>query len=528
MQETTIKTNHVSGRLTRYAFYFFTALLVSTYGWLHSVFGHWLTIEQIFFHFAIGLNGLKGFDNFLLIDALRRVALPTVVTVAALYLAGALWARLTVTKLFSSLITTPPIRLLTQPVRATWRVLAGLKFSIFLFLLTLVLFLYLTQVFHFIRVSLEGDHFTGLYHAPNVEAWSGKRPQKNLLLIYVESLERTMGNQEMMGVNALEPLQQLKGVEVNEFPTAPGTNWTIAGMLSSQCSIPLKPFFQNKFGRFATHSFFPNAVCLSDVLKSVGYQQTFLVGHGLGYSGVGKFYHTHGFQQVLGREEWLARGIDPSELSSWGSGLHDDALLAEALRIIRSHDPKKGPFNLTLVTEDNHFPEGLPSPRCSDEDKALGLPGVFRCNSRFVAEFIATLEREGYLKDTVVVVMGDHPFMSSAVQDVKYFREDRNVFFKIVNPTEPQPRRQTMTHFDVAPTVLDLLGLGQPERRFGLGISLFADLSTDEYASHQRLVMSESILSNSPTYDAFWMPRPAPAGTTSVSVQGSAARAKPE
>jgi arylsulfatase A-like enzyme len=76
-----------------------------------------------------------------------------------------------------------------------------------------------------------------------------------------------------------------------------------------------------------------------------------------------------------------------------------------------------------------------------------------------------------------------------------------------------------MTHFDVAPTVLDLLGLGSPDRRFGLGVSLFADISADTYAAHQQQVLSESILSNSPTYDAFWKPRPDPGKTTTVSVE---------
>ncbi len=510
MQDITTTTTPGRGKLTRYTFYGLTALLVSTYGWLHHVFGHWLTIEQIFFHFAIGLNGLKGIDTFLVFDALKRVALPTVLAVMALYGIGVLTARISASATFASLIAMPRMHLLMRPLLATGRMLTGMKFSIFLFVLALILFLYLTQVLHFIRINLDSDHFTGLYHPPQAEAWSGKHPQKNLLLIYVESLERTVGNPAMVGIDALEPLKQLGGVEVPSFPSAPGTNWTIAGMLSSQCSIPLKPFFYNKFGRFSTEQFFPNVTCLGDVLQATGYQQYFLVGHGLTYSGVGKFYKTHGFQQVLGRDEWIAKGVPESELSSWGGGLHDDTLLSEARKIIRSHDPRKGPFNLTLVTEDNHFPEGLPSPRCSDEDKALGLPGVFRCNSRFIADFIRSLEREGFLKNTVVIVMGDHPFMSSAVQDLQYFREDRHVYFNLVKPSGLLPKRSSMTHFDVAPTVLDLLGLGSTDRRFGLGISLFADLSADAYATHQQSVLSESILSNSTTYDAFWKPRPQP------------------
>ncbi len=67
--------------------------------------------------------------------------------------------------------------------------------------------------------------------------------RKNLLLIYVESLERRMGNVSLVGKDAIAPIKKFDGLEITSFPAAPGTNWTIAGMLSRQCSIPLKPFF---------------------------------------------------------------------------------------------------------------------------------------------------------------------------------------------------------------------------------------------------------------------------------------------
>jgi hypothetical protein len=103
--------------------------------------------------------------------------------------------------------------------------------------------------------------------------------------------------------------------------------------------------------------------------------------------------------------------------------------------------------------------------------------------------------------------MGDHPFMNSMKQSVQ-FRGDRHVYFKILSPLERLPARTAMTHFDVTPSLLDLLGLTHgKDTRFGLGISLFSTISAEAYERHLQAVTDESILNKSPTYEAFWRPR---------------------
>ena len=316
-----------------------------------------------------------------------------------------------------------------------------------------------------------------------------------------------MGDAALVGRDAIAPIRQLDGTEIPTFPAAPGTHWTIAGMFSSQCSAPLKPFFANKFHSFATDDFFPGAICLGDVLNASGYEQYFLVGHHLAYSGLDKFYRTHRYDHLLGREEWKQRGVDASEFSSWGFGLHDDVLLEQAKAVLREHGHKRTPFNLTLITQDNHFPHGIPSPRCTDDEKQGDFAGAFHCNSRFLANFVTDLKKEGLLNNTVVVLMGDHPFMNSMKQSVQ-FRGDRHVYFKILSPLERLPARTAMTHFDVTPSLLDLLGLTHgKDTRFGLGISLFSTISAEAYERHLQAVTDESILNKSPTYEAFWKPR---------------------
>ena len=491
----------------RYGSYALSILLVATYGWLRSVFGNRLTVEQIFFHFDLGLNSLTGVDLYLILDAVRWVILPTLAITALLYLAGLLTERITTATAIDRLLSARGLRLAGKVIGKLYLGLTSLGFSLFLVLFTTILFLYQIELFHFVRISLGEDKFSALYHAPDVERLTARAAKKNLLLVYVESLERTMGDAALVGRDAIAPIKQLDGTEVPTFPSAPGTNWTIAGMFSSQCSMPLKPFFANKFHSFATDDFFPSAICLGDVLNAAGYEQYFLVGHHLAYSGLDKFYRTHGYDHLLGREEWKQRGVDASEFSSWGFGLHDDMLLEQARSVLREHDRQRAPFNLTLITQDNHFPRGIPSPRCTDDEKQGGFAGAFHCNSRFIANFVALLKKDGLLENTVVVLMGDHPFMNSMKQSMQ-FRGERYVYFKILSPLERPLARTAMTHFDVAPSLLDLLGMADGrDTRFGLGISLFSDIGKEDYERHLQAVTDDSILNKSPTYEAFWKPK---------------------
>ena len=104
--------------------------------------------------------------------------------------------------------------------------------------------------------------------------------------------------------------------------------------------------------------------------------------------------------------------------------------------------------------------------------------------------------------------MGDHPFMTQPSQ-AKVFPKPRYIYFKILDKKDTRiPKRDLMTHFDVAPTILDLLNINEDgSLRFGLGISLFSGISQDDYKKHLRKVTSEKILNHSLTYDLFWLPK---------------------
>lgn len=362
-------------------------------------------------------------------------------------------------------------------------------------------FIYQGDFQDFYRIKYGDDLFSHVYVKPGVASIRSGAGKKNLILIYVESLESSMRNQGIHGINIVERIDNLGGYDVENFPSAPGTNWTIAGMIASQCSIPVKTYFTESSA--LKGEYLPNAVCLGDVLHANGYEQFFLGGSDLTFTGKDKFFRTHGYQHAYGSDQWKEKGLDPGLFGGWGGGIHDDTLLAEAKNIIAGRKSARQPYNLTLLTLDTHAFDGYPSPRCLKDEKGRGITGVYQCTSRFIGDFIEDLERENLLDDTVVVIMGDHPFHNSARQ-VSLFPEPRNVYMKFIFDGDERPKRNRMTHFDVAPSILELIGFsGGVYSRFGLGVSVFSDVSAEEYGNHFDKVTSRDILNYSEVYESF-------------------------
>lgn len=353
------------------------------------------------------------------------------------------------------------------------------------------------------RQMAKQDYFSSVYTQPTLHL-NQKIKKKNLIIIYVESLEHNLTNKEVFGSNLIEPIDQLPGITIKKFIPTPGTGCTIAGMVASQCAIPLKlpSFNQNiKWIKF----FLPNAICLGDILATQGYTQYLFLGSDLKFAQVGKFYRNHGYQHLYGLRELTNNNTDTKTLCGWGHGLNDDQVFTEAFKHIIKAKKFSQPFNVVIMTTDNHAPNGITSPNCHQAEKNNGLMGAYQCSSRFVADFVKKLQKNGILKNTTLIIMGDHPFPQTYKQ-LKYFPNPRYIYFKIIDSNvKIKPTRDLMTHFDVAPSILDLLNLQLPTtKKFGLGISIFANISPADYQTIFDTINKQSILNPSNTYNSLW------------------------
>lgn len=325
---------------------------------------------------------------------------------------------------------------------------------------------------------------------------------KNLVLIYVESLEDTYGDAKVWGRDLLLPLRQLGGTSFASYRPAAGATWTIAGMVATQCGVPLRIVSQYDVKRPSegTRAFLPGATCLGDVLQRFGYQNVFLGGAPLSFAGKGKFLTDHGYQVTYGREEWQKEGAQGDALNEWG--LYDDELFARAkVKLAKLHASGQR-FNLTLLTLDMHNPYGFRSPVCRRRG-IKSFEDIVECTTHQTAEFVKFIRQSGYLKDTNVVIVGDHLAVSNPVYEALRNIHDRRIFNTFIS--EPPPRKNTeeVLPFDMYPTLLEFIGIDVVGDRLGLGYSAF---NTPEVARPPNHLseLEKLPLSGSRAYGKLW------------------------
>ncbi len=286
-----------------------------------------------------------------------------------------------------------------------------------------------------------------------------EKPGKNLVLIYLESLEAIYLEENIFpGLTPRINKLRQEGLYFSGINSTPGTTWTVAGIVSSQCGTPLL-FDAVLDGNDVLHNgYLEKANCLGDVLNSLNYHQIFLGGASLGFAGKGHFLQQHGYNDVLGYEELSTYLENPSYRNNWG--LFDDSLFAEAKKQWDILSTGSQPFNLTLLTVDTHHPSGWPSATCQPySENSNGILQAVHCTDQLVGQFIEDLRQSVVFENTVVALMSDHLAMRNTAQDYYPSDYERRPFMLILNSVETGELTYESSHMDIAPTLLHTMNI---------------------------------------------------------------------
>lgn len=307
------------------------------------------------------------------------------------------------------------------------------------------------------------------------------RNPPNLLLLYLESIERTYANK--LFEDAYADLNALgeQGAVFEGVRQMDNTGWTMAGMIASQCGVPLMPAGLLHDSQFDPLSkVVPGVDCLGDILAAQGYQLSYLGGASTQFAGKGLFYHGHHFSTVKGREELEPLLEDPEYVNSWG--LYDDTLYDITANEIKRLDKEDdGPWGVVSLNLAGHAPNGYPSQSCVEQQGEFDGQDILysvKCSTWLARNLIDRLESEGLLDNTLVVVLSDHLTMRVSVWDQLTALDRDNTLIMLGNDIEPQRIRRDATMLDVFPTILDALGFNLERDRAGLGTSLFSNNRT--------------------------------------------------
>lgn len=308
------------------------------------------------------------------------------------------------------------------------------------------------------------------------EAISADPSPKNLILLYLESFERSYLDESVFpgltpSLNALRT-QGLDFTQVHHLSTA---GWTMGGMVATQCGMPLfAAGGANIMSQIS--SFLAGATCLGDVLKAAGYNLAFVGGADLSFAGKGNFYRTHGFERVTGLRELTPQLDDPKYVSGWG--LYDDSLFEFVRKTVSELAAQPEPYAVVALTLDTHFPEGHIPASCAQRrygDGTNPMLNAVHCSDFLVGQWVAQL-REQVGADTLIAVMSDHLSMPNTAQEQLESLERRNLWLLLGEGVEPAQVARAVTHLDVAPTLLERLGV--PVTALGYGVDALGEAPT--------------------------------------------------
>ena len=314
--------------------------------------------------------------------------------------------------------------------------------------------------------NMESTLYEDEYVNPKNIEYKFPKEKRNLLLIYLESFEDGFSNSNWYGKNIIANLEDLRkqGEFSREHKSLFGTNFSIAALFSSQCALPLKDIWSTRF-------FLPKVTCFPEILKNNGYQTAIVKAADITYTNASVYAKTHGYDVAEGFDEIKKNYLKDDLTDRIGVfGGVTDRTLYDYAKIKLSDFDKNKPFMLTLFSLDTHTPKYYLDNKC--ESEFGDIRDAFMCSDKAVADFIDWFKKSPYYDNTTIVIIGDHLLNSR----IKFSRKaKRGIFNVFLNTPEGLniDENKIFSTYDLAPTILEAMGIELKPRKFGLGVSLF-------------------------------------------------------
>lgn len=335
--------------------------------------------------------------------------------------------------------------------------------------------------------------FVDYYQTPTVESNSEEHP--NLVYIFAESFETTYFDEKLFPslVTQLRTLEP-QSITFTDIRQVLGTSWTIAGMTSALCGLPLVTPTTNEHSPQGNSmskmsTFYSGAVCLSDLLHQEGYKMVYRSGSELVFAGVDKLYKTHHFDDIKGIKELKPLLKDSAYQTPWG--LYDDTLFDITFNDFKRLSKSKQKFALFVSTMDTHHPYGHVSKSCQKQVYGKGensMLNAVACSDELITRFVKQIQDSPYGKNTIIVIGSDHLSMHNMAIDDLMKGERRNQLMILDSrQTESRKVEKMGSTLDIGATLLPFLGY---DAKLGLGRNLLTEEKSlvDEFSNFDKLL----------------------------------------
>ena len=276
------------------------------------------------------------------------------------------------------------------------------------------------------------------------------------------------------------------------------SSWTKVSMASMLTSL-----WPRSHGvREATDGLADRADTVAEVLRRSGYGTYAVQSNGW-------LEQTFGFHQGFDRYMFPRGGSSPGlKPMIWP---HADKVYKEAERLIAAHDRER-PFFLYLHFMDVHEYAAPPDHRRYGSDEQGAYLAALAWIDEVVGRLRGTLDREGVLDRTVMMLASDH---GETFGETGVHGHARNVrtpvlrvplLIRLPFPIEPRRVAVQVRNLDIAPTLLDLAGVPIPKGFEGESLLPLLDADAEHrpsYASLTALLYADAVLQDS-VNDGVW------------------------
>jgi hypothetical protein len=280
-------------------------------------------------------------------------------------------------------------------------------------------------------------------------------PGKNIVIIYLESIEKGFLDREIFK-NLTPNLTFFSEDKKNwtftdKYIQTPGTGWTMGGIYSTQTGMPM--LFGLSGNEILNNIAELKLPSLGKILQKAGYEQRFIKGFDLEFSGAGNFFKMTGYSPFGNKE------LDPTYFRSvWG--VRDKDIFYEAKKQFSELSSTGKPFNLTLLTVDTHFPNGIKDIRFTEmiDESFNPMQWSAYAADYLLKDFIDFINLQPNADNTVVYILPDHlmmgtPEVTPIVKDLE--KKERSLWL-LSNATNLNlEEKELITFYDIPRLILN-------------------------------------------------------------------------
>ncbi len=359
-------------------------------------------------------------------------------------------------------------------------------FSTILLCISLIMLLKLMNFDkYFINSITSTDIYEKYYVDTNNVNITFPKKKRNLIIIYLESMESSLFSKENGGAFDKSRIPELENIALNNINfsnteklggayTIDNTSCTIFSLVTSTSATPVHTRLFWSYGD--ANPYMRNVKSLGNVLKENGYNLGLIQGSSVKFSALDYYLKDNGDFKVFDDDTARERGYVDKDYSVWW-GIEDKKVFEYSKKELEELSKKEEPFAYVLFTMDTHFPDGYVDETC-DEIYDEHLANSYACSSKMVNNYIEWLKKQDFYDNTTIFIMGDHIVKQDSFYN-KHKDYDRVNYNAILNSVvSGNNKNRQFTQFDMYPTILASIGAKIEGERIGFGVNLFSGEKT--------------------------------------------------